>query len=213
MNGTPHTITESRHHGIMGINEHLTSLTTKQPSSNPAVFNMSRIDNTHFNNNGSRAEGVQEKADSNTLVIVQQPPAFVFSEEWFNVGLDLTSVGDISASFIELRANLHRYVNDDILSQPAQDNQIVDLHLLVNEQNEKTDANGVKHTIANCKIKSPLPRDDNPILYCLKFFYRSRQAGAVIEDIEQACSIPGKLLLYVDSLIIFHLNLYPYLIA
>ncbi len=153
---------------------------------------MSRIESgQHTNSGGTGANGKTMK-----IVISQQPPSFVFSDEWFDVGLDVPSASDISASYTELGANLHRYVNEEILSQPAQDNKIVDLHLLIKDQPSETPlSTSDTKTVANCKIKSPVPEDGLPLKYCLKFFYRSRQTGAVLDDIKQACSIPGEKIL------------------
>ena len=151
------------------------------------------------NNNHNRSD---EKEKTLKLLITQQPSKYVFCDEWFGVGLDLSSSypPDVPAAFIELCCNLHRYTDNSIHPEPAQDNQTVDLHLLVQQPPVEVVNGGdiSKPTIANCKIRSPLPADDKPIQYCLKFYYRSRQTGAIFDEVEQACSIPGKKLIQFE---------------
>lgn len=140
--------------------------------------------------------GAEKENDSN-FFIIQQPPAFVFSDEWFEVGINLPSTQDFPVSCIELGANLHHYVEDSIVSEPAQDNNIIDLHLLVRGQNDETSAPDSRNaTIANCKIKSPLSEGDTPIKYCLKFYCRSKQTGAILDKLHQVASTPGKMHLH-----------------
>jgi len=149
---------------------------------------MSRVQgqhNSHKRNNASQPP---------KIVIVQQPPPFVFSDEWFGVSLDLSSSypADVPTPYIELCANLHRLSDKTIMPEPAQDNNIVDLHIAVQSSTNTATADARNSTVVKCKIKSPLSEDNKPVRYCLKFYYRSRQTGSVLDEVEQVCSIPGE---------------------
>lgn len=129
------------------------------------------------------------------ILIVSQPPLFVYSEEWFIVTLDLSAAfpSEIPIPYVELCANLYRVKDGNINLEPAQDNDVVDLHLAHQSLNDSTNLDDHSSTVVKCKIKSPLEDKELPTKYCLKFFQRSRQTGSILQEVEQACSSPGKL--------------------
>ena len=128
------------------------------------------------------------------IVIVSEPPLFVYSEEWFSVTLDLSASypSEITVPYVELCANLYRVRDGMINLEPAQDNDVVDLHLAHQSVNDSTNLDDHGSTVVKCKIKSPLEDKELPTKYCLKFFQRSRQTGSILQEVEQACSSPGK---------------------
>lgn len=129
------------------------------------------------------------------ILIIQQPARFAFSDEWFQVSLDISSAhpSGKDTDEVELCCNLHRYVNDSILPEPVKDSHAINLQLLVHQKHEnRKERKGTKHTIAKCKIRSPLSHDRRPVQYSLCFCYRSKQTGEIIEEIERAYSVPGK---------------------
>jgi hypothetical protein len=161
----------------------------------------------HVHPEQQQQQGTRIRDDSGSIhivpkiVITQQPARFVFSEEWFPIYLDVSSAcpRGMEPNEMELYCNLHRYINGSIIPDPIQDNNhFIHFHLLVQQQqpNEtrRERKQATKLTIAKCKIKSsPLPpQDRKPIQYCVCFYYRSKQTGDVIKDVEKAYSIPGK---------------------
>lgn len=136
---------------------------------------------------------VKPKLDSTCLFIriSKQPPAQVFSDEWFDVGFDLTSSfpHDIPPECIELCANIHRNTNGVCNDEPIRQNKDVEIHL-------STQSNLVNlpdgQAIIKCRVKSPSVQEGMPVAYNLKFFQRMRQTGAIIQQVEGAVSNRGK---------------------
>lgn len=127
------------------------------------------------------------------LRIVQQPPESVFSDEWFCVGLDLSSSypPGILRHQVELCADLYKTEKEGVLSQPAQCNGDVELHLT--GQPGVHDSSCV--TEVRCMIKSHVNKSKHPLKYSMKFFYRLKENHSTIVEVDSACSRPSKSLL------------------
>lgn len=153
------------------------------------------------------------------IIIAQQPARFVFSEEWFPIYLDVSSICprgsgggmEPTSNEMELCCNLHRYANGSIIPDPIMqdNNHFIQFHLLAQQPNEnrrdqRTKPGTPNLTIAKCRIKSSplLAQDRKPIQYCICFYYRSTQTGDVIKDVEKVYTIPVQIVKY--KLVIHH---------
>ena len=123
--------------------------------------------------------------------ISKQPPPHVFSDEWFDVGFDLSSSfpSDIPAECIELCANIHTNIDEVCSDEPVRQNKDVEIHLatqsdLINLPDGQA--------IVKCRIKSPSVKEGLPAAYNLKFFQRMRQTGAIIQQVDGAVSSKGE---------------------
>ncbi len=144
-----------------------------------------------------QGHGIKDKRSGDSqskIVIVSQPPQYAYSDEWFSVTLDLSATfsSDTPPQFVELCANIHRIVDGNILPEPAQDNDVVDLHLAHQSLCDAMTMGNHSSFVVKCKIKSPQAEDEKPVRYCVKFYERSRETGSVLKDIGQTVSSPGK---------------------
>jgi hypothetical protein len=138
-----------------------------------------------------RGEQSTKNAHQLSILITRQPPSQVFSDEWFDVGFDLSSAfpAGIPSDSIELCANIYHSHEGQYDSEPVKQNSEIDIHLATTS-NQANGQNNV--AIVKCKIKSPSIRAGKPIFYNIKFFQRIRQSGHVIENVKAAISTKGK---------------------
>ena len=128
--------------------------------------------------------------------IVQQPPESVFSDEWFYVGLDLSSSypPGVSKHQVELCAELHKAEKEGLLTQAAQSNGDVELHLTEHSgtANERSCVSEVR-----CMIKLHVNKIEHPLKYSLKFFFRLKETHSTMIAVKPACSRPSKSVVHI----------------
>ncbi len=126
-----------------------------------------------------------------SIVITHQPPPYVFSEEWFDVGFNFSSSfpENVPPDQIELCANVYLNIDGRLESQPVMNDDDIDIRLATQTDIENP-PNG--QSFVKCKIRSPTMKADRPVFYNVKFFQRIKGSGAIIEEVQAALSNKGK---------------------
>lgn len=124
------------------------------------------------------------------IIISRQPPVHVFSDEWFEVGFDLSSSfpDNISTDSIELCANLYQNVEGRSDNHPVKQHDDIAIRLAT-QSNEAKGQNG--QSIVKCNITSPSFKDGQAVLYNIKFFQRMKDSGCVVDQVEAVLSRTG----------------------
>lgn len=132
-----------------------------------------------------------EEQSKLAILITHQPPEYVFSDEWFEVGFNLSSSSpsNIAPEEIELCANIHQNLEGRCQPDPVQHNGNIEIYLKAQSKSIK-DSND--ESIVRCRIKSFTIQEGGAVAYNINFFQRMKATGEKIEQVEGTMSTKGE---------------------